>query len=67
MCDGQWSLTFDPYIVYPVAPVCDWPINLDCGETLVGVQCCKEDFSKIFKFSRDDFSRVIGIYFMSTL
>ena len=30
MCNGQWALSFDPQYQYPIAPVCDWPVSVDC-------------------------------------
>jgi len=47
LCGDQWALTFDPSFQYPLGPVCNWPVELDCGETLVcdvakpEYECCE--------------------------
>ena len=43
LCEDQWALTFDPSIQYPDGPVCNWPIELDCGET-VSCDVAKPEF-----------------------
>ena len=30
MCNGQWALSFDVRYEYPIGPVCDWPVIVDC-------------------------------------
>jgi len=63
MCDGQWSLTFDPSFQYPIGPVCVWPVDLDCGESLVcdndlpEYECCHNDdcdFNGYCAFNEDE-------------
>jgi len=48
-CEDRWALTFDPSKQYPVGPVCVWPVDLDCGGSLVcdinkpEYECCAND------------------------
>jgi len=39
LCKGQWALTFDPSIQYPIGPVCNWPNTIDCDNGGVPCDC----------------------------